>query len=291
MSGPIFRYDFTFFETEKREELTRWLDVVAADWVFQLERGEDSKRDHFQGYMSLKEKTRKTTLINTLKGTGLETLHVNPAHDGNAVMKYASKDATRVAGPWCSESIRPKIACKRKRDEITDEEIAEALRARYEGATLRPWQDAVNRILMTPDERTVHWVYDPTGAIGKTWFARWARHNHGTMCITAGKAADLLYLVSKFKCRAYIIDLARTITTPMEEIYQAIESVKNGYFISTKYETCIVEMDYPSVVVFSNRMPKIDALSTDRWRIWSILENQLVPWGGARAVTPAPGEV
>ena len=69
----------------------------------------------------------------------------------------------------------------------------------------------------------------------------------------------------------YIFDISRTVPTgSMNEIYMALESVKNGYFVNTKYDTGVCCMEIPHVIVFSNHLPKLSALSGDRWKIHNL---------------------
>lgn len=93
---------------------------------------------------------------------------------------------------------------------------------------------------------------------------------HNVLTLTFGDAKDLLNLVFKKQgLPTYMFDLSRTKggKTSMSDIYQALESVKNGYFINTKYETGVACYAIPHVIVFSNHAPDMSALSLDRWHI------------------------
>jgi len=87
--------------------------------------------------------------------------------------------------------------------------------------------------------------------------------------LSIGKASDLLNLVYKNQGKTcYCFDISRTVTKgSMTEIYQALESVKNGYFVNTKYDTGVACFEIPHVIVFSNHLPMMAALSLDRWNI------------------------
>jgi len=49
----------------------------------------------------------------------------------------------------------------------------------------------------------------------------------------------------------------------MLDMYSAIEEVKTGYIVNTKYETGVKLFDRPHVIVFSNYLPDGARLSSD----------------------------
>jgi len=272
MTSQIFRYEFVCHQvTDTKEVIKSWCESVANKWAFQLEQGAEAGKLHYQGFVGLKKKQRKVELIKTLPEAINET-SFRPVGDENAIVKYVTKCDTRVEGPWTSENMKDKVPAKRK---WADEDVEED-EENWMAVELRPWQEKVWELLQTRDNRTIHWVYNPVGNEGKSFFTKWASIMHGVLGLTFGKASDLKYLVSKFKKRAYIFDLARNATVEMAEIYNALEDVKNGNFISTKYEVCQVTMKCPSIVVFSNHKPDLSALSNDRWKVWSIVDDNLV---------------
>ncbi len=121
-----------------------------------------------------------------------------------------------------------------------------------------------------PDPRKIYWYHDEKGGAGKSSFAKYLWWNHGHLTLTFADAKDLLNLVYKKQgLRAYLFDLSRTKggKSSMSDIYQALESVKNGYFVNAKYETGVACYAIPHVVVFSNHLPDMSALSADRWVI------------------------
>ena len=52
--------------------------------------------------------------------------------------------------------------------------------------------------------------------------------------------------------------------------YTGIEEVKNGCFFSQKYESAMVVMPYPTIIVFANEEPCYGKMSQDRWRVQQI---------------------
>lgn len=59
--------------------------------------------------------------------------------------------------------------------------------------------------------------------------------------------------------RIFILDLSRTCENFVS--YDSIEKLKNGFWFSGKYESKMVMIPPPVVIVFANFKPEIDKLS------------------------------
>lgn len=73
-----------------------WLKKEAAYYVFQEERGEETQRKHFQGYVQFRNKKRLTGVRKVIPGAHWEPARGSP--DQNR--KYCTKIETRCGGPW-----------------------------------------------------------------------------------------------------------------------------------------------------------------------------------------------
>ena len=232
--------------------LTKAFLKLCERFVYQLEIGTKKKKWHFQCFLKLKTKLRPKRLAKLLSSELGMSVRASPASTAGteSLKQYCMKKETRQAGPWADRKV-------------------------YMGgdlpATLRPWQVTVREIFKTaPHKRRIYWYYDSAGGRGKSTLAKYLYFHDNILTLTFGNAGDLLNLVSKLPpSEGYIFDLSRTKggQSSMSDIYQAIESVKNGYFINTKYNTEVACFDIPHVVVFSNHKPDTSALSKDRWRI------------------------
>ena len=59
--------------------------------------------------------------------------------------------------------------------------------------------------------------------------------------------------------------------------FEALEAIKDGHAISSKYNSSNLNFKTPNtVMVFSNKLPFTNALSSDRWQIFRIVNNHLV---------------
>lgn len=86
--------------------LEKWLKDNTKNFIFQLERGEESGNLHFQGYLQLETKDRDTALAKKLRDAGFK-MHVAPSSTAGkqALQDYAMKDDTRVQGPWTKKKV------------------------------------------------------------------------------------------------------------------------------------------------------------------------------------------
>lgn len=248
----LYRWSVTYFgDLSEQETVAKCMDTIGKDYIYQLERCPSTKNTHYQIFVKLKKKKRKRELCKLLNGLSLSGADCSPAHDTAALSTYCMKTDSRVAGPWSNKPIYL------GEDLITMDEMY-------------PWQKRILSLIGTkPHDRKIEWYYDAVGGSGKSSLSKYLYFHHDVITLTIGKASDLLNLVSKMQGRKmYIFDISRTVpASAMTELYVAMESIKNGYFVNTKYDTNVCCMARPHVIVFSNMLPKMSALSRDRWEI------------------------
>lgn len=155
---------------------------------------------------------------------------------------------------------------------------------------LRPWQSQLMREIdqLVDDDRVVLWVMDAKGGSGKTWFTKflYRQDPDGTAWLQNGKTSDLIKIISEqvFGLHRVLIDLCRSNEERIN--WDAIERIKNGMIMSTKYEVEATIIDSPTVICFANFEPDLKKLSLDRWKVYEIVNGVL----GARAVAMAGTE-
>lgn len=130
----------------------------------------------------------------------------------------------------------------------------------------RDWQsDLEQRLLSSPDDRSILFVVDPSGGSGKSWFCSWWISNNGdeTQVLSAGKRDDIAHAIDPTK-RYYFFDVPRG---GMEYFsYGVLEQLKNRIVFAPKYESCTKILHFrPHVVVMSNEHPDMDKLTPDRY--------------------------
>lgn len=230
-------------------------------FIFQAE--DTTNNPHYQGYFHTKDRVRPKALAKTWNSlfNGIEIQHAS-TNGIEALKSYSMKDDTRTAGPWADKRI-------------------------YLGADLwadadQPeWQQQLTvKLKQEPGDRKMLWIFDEKGNNGKTKYCKTLCYKHDAVGLAYGHSTDVLNLVSKMSGkRIYIWNLTRAKPANLSELdlYSAMESVKDGFFINLKYETKQVLMDPPHVVVMANHLPKMEHISIDRWELFEITEGKLVP--------------
>lgn len=243
-------------------------------YIYQLENTVTDGRNnyHYQGYGHLKDGKSRPSTVKSLAIScngythGIEMSAASTAGI-TALKEYSMKEETRVRGPWADGS-------------------------RYLGEdlvpSLWPWQQQVKDYIDGPvHPRTINCIIEKTGNIGKSAFCKYMAFKYDLPVLGWGRTGDLLHLVSKLpNKKAYLFDLART--KPKDwangDIYSAMEGIKNGLFVNTKYECKQVIMKVPHVWIFTNTSPDLTTMSSDRWVLWEIVDKQLHRLGARRSI-------
>lgn len=155
-------------------------------------------------------------------------------------------------------------------DDIQQEKEKDIIKNTFKDYVFNPVQTAIKNIVEreidTTNTRQVNWIYDPVGGTGKTQLARYLITHYDTLYITGGKVADIHSIYNGEQI--VIFDLARTYAENVEHIYSVIETLKNGLFLSTKYQVkSKVFSKQPIILVLANFKPDTTKLSQDRWNI------------------------
>ena len=120
-----------------------------------------------------------------------------------------------------------------------------------------------------PDIRKVHWYWCAEGGSGKTTFSKYLMWHFNAVKIDKGKYSDIMNIMfNAVEKRTVIIDIPRSRYNNID--YDAIESLKSGIVVNTKYETGTQLIKCPHIIVFANAEPDKEMLSADRWHIVNI---------------------
>ena len=145
------------------------------------------------------------------------------------------------------------------------------LREMFQTAQLRPWQqELLNKTQGDPSPREIMWYWENTGGTGKSWMAKYLMATQDAVILTSGKKSDIAYIFSKQVSRIVIFDLSRTQEAKegehfLDGIYSLAEEMKNGYIVSTKYESQSFQFQVPHVIFFANFLPDMTKWSRDRY--------------------------
>lgn len=135
------------------------------------------------------------------------------------------------------------------------------------------WQQSILNTIENdvPNDRSVEWIYNEDGSMGKSSFAEYLKSQYNACILTTTNVKDAIHAVGNHidkygSPNIVIIDIARS--SKFAGIYAIIESLKGRNPTSGKYNSRILEFKkYPMIFIFSNSFPEIHELSLDRWII------------------------
>jgi len=261
--------------------------------IYQRERGAQ-ETEHIQGYVEFNRPIRLAAIKRSIPRAHLEVARGN--HTAN--VQYCSKEprigTTVILGEppapgkrndiaGLIEGIRrgssdtelfnefPSAAARypRLRQAIN---LADKSRPPQPLQQLRSWQSEIMILFDSPPHpRKINWIWEETGGIGKTAFARHLAATRDVFYCTGGKHADILFAYNLQD--TIIFDLPRSYKDKIP--YGVLEAFKNGCIFSTKYESRTLFFDVPHVFVFANFQPVRTELSADRWNVINVIENGL----------------
>lgn len=238
-------------------------------FIFQLEKGKDAQRLHYQGHIKWNrgKGTRPLTFAAEMKDI-MPGIHVTPSSNAGkrAAEDYCMKTDTRIDGPWAETGhIFPDFS---EYDQLTHPLYGWL-------ATVRDW------CLQPPIARKCIWLHDcttqhPTGKgnSGKSHFTNYMELNHGFLGLGLSTAADNYYMCANLPAtRGYVFDIPRTLPkrVDIDEVYFGLETIKTRNIASTKYKPSKTFLPViPHVLVFANRRPDLKKCSLDRWIVYQI---------------------
>ena len=143
---------------------------------------------------------------------------------------------------------------------------------------LREWQQQLYQTLTLPvDNRVVHFVVDPTGNGGKSWFCHyyeWMRHPipNDVLILRPTKRDNLSYIFFNAHLNRVIRTVFLDVTRTFQDVlnYDFLEELKDGFMVVGKYGSTNIRFARPHVVVMMNQQPDLSKLSADRYHIINI---------------------
>lgn len=259
MSNQSYVFDFTYFTEREHTDIELCLKDKCKKYCFQLEECPSTKKLHYQGRISLKEKKRINQLQKFLHFEGCHFSVTSNENKNNDF--YVSKEETRIKGPW--------------RD--TDEEMYIPRQVR-EIKELRPWQNDIIKMSKVFDTRSINIIYDPNGNTGKSVLTMYMRaYKLGRKIPYCNTYKDIMRMVCDMPIsNCYLFDLPRSIDKKvLAGLFSAIEDIKGGYAFDDRYKFKEIMFDCPQIFVFTNEQPNRTYLSEDRWKIWTIIGDEL----------------
>lgn len=253
------------------ERMTEILIEFSLNWMFQLEKGTDLGKLHYQIRMILSEAQYKSTLLAVFKCRlpNIEDVKFC-AESNNSISQgglsfYVMKDETRVDGPWYDPSYQ---ICKKVAYLGNDLKCMEN--------PLAFQQRCIDMMSVEPDDRTINWICQEAGNAGKSKLMKFLRCNSkfDMVRIPLGTATQIkTNVIASGVHKIYVVDLSKVRGSheTQADLFSSIEEVKNGWVISAMYGKCgELLMEPPHVFIFSNEMPNLTLCSLDRWKLWRV---------------------
>lgn len=244
------------YTTDEEQMIYNYLTTNATKWIYGFEVGEEGT-PHLQGYMEFKDAVRNTTL----KNNGFKRAHILTAR-GNLEKNYN----------YCSKDNKFKYGGFKPKKLNYKENIE----------NFYNWENIIiNELNNEPDNRSINWIWEPNGCAGKTTFQKWIFTHLKNVVVLSGKSADMKNCIVEFTKKnretpdIVLINIPRCIDDKYIS-FEGIESIKDMFFYSGKYEGGMVCGQPPHLYIFANTPPKTDNMSKDRWIIRQILNNDFV---------------
>lgn len=264
-----------------REQLEMVLQHLFKYAIFQKEKGEKAKVEHWQLEGSLIVKASKSGLLERIAALGQPREHWDAGQIPTAQAKmikgidmlrlrYAAKVETRIEGPF--------------EHEIQD---LPYIPRHNQIAELRPWQqkvlDQVDIDLHDGKWRCINYLYDPYGGNGKGTLHTYVRTRRLGYLIPGYEKPDeicaavqnMLSAARMRDPRLLIFDLPRETTkATAKAVLRAAETIKDGIVNDKRHNYKEWIFDSPCIWIFSNEFPILSGLTADRWRIWHLMRGE-----------------
>lgn len=276
------------------EDVVQFLQGLGPPFVYLIAGREvgESGTPHLQGFFKLSERKTLLSVKQLLNGDP----HLEPTRNVAASIQYCKKEgdffevgsaSAGSQGPGdrtdleaFKEDVKQGNVNHRDLRELHSEVYAKyprfvhlyvmdnAPKKHLPDHDLRDWQNELaDRLGEEPDDRTIEFIVDYQGNSGKSWFAHHFAQTYpdSVQVLPPGKLADMAFALEPTTTTLFI-DAPRSKQGDYIQ-YEFLESVKNGYVFSTKYESYCKQLGKCHVVVMMNEDPDMTKLSEDRYKI------------------------
>lgn len=261
-TNPLYCWDFTLkYEDKSETEITNFLRTMCKSGKYQHECGVETNYHHYQGRIKLITKVRINTLqqLSSNKEHILSGAHWSPTSNFNKNnFDYVSKEHTKI-GDTIDILQKPAYIPRQVR----------------EMKCLRPFQQQIIDDANVWDTRTINYVFNKRGNVGKSRLCSYLRaHKLGRPLPPCNNYRDLMAIVCDVPTsNLYLIDLPKAMRKhSLNEMFTAIESIKDGFAFDTRYKYKEKIFDCPNIWVFGNIQLNINYLTEDRWKFWKVTE-------------------
>lgn len=241
-------YTLNNYNEDDPKIISRFLEYYSSKSCFGLEKGMVEGTPHIQGYMEFKNAKAWDVIVEQCPPFARAW---SQKARGSLENNY---DYTSKENLFFFKGFNPK-----------------KLKYKVEIENMFPWEHSIIKLLdAPPSDRTVHWYWEPLGCTGKTTFQKYLFTHRQDVCILSGKSTDMKNGIVEYIKKTgetpdiVLINIPRSVD---HVSYEGIESIKDMFFFSGKYEGGMVCGPSPHVFIFANAPPPMENLSEDRWNI------------------------
>ena len=155
-----------------------------------------------------------------------------------------------------------------------------------DNVVLKTWQTELLEWINNPTDRHVLWVVGKACGEGKTFFQKYVRSLFGRRRVVAGginikcNSASICHALTKRPLSTtdiFLFNIGKSKKKFEDVNYELLEDLKDGDAFASKYNSQELTIKIPNVVVvFSNEYPNTKELARDRWKVFSIENDELV---------------
>lgn len=236
-------------------------------YAYQLEQGETTDYKHYQFRGSLKVKQRGQEIKKKLTAAGWVFGKLSVTSKENRENHfYTTKEDTRIEGPWTDKDGPEPILTERVKV--------------YDHFGPKRWQQQALDLILPYDMRIIHWIICKAGDSGKTTLSDVLEYHHGWHAVMPYRLMeDICNVAMETRwAKGWVFDIPREMKG-LSDMILGLEKLKDGKAADkrNKYRFHTWEKA-PSMVVLSNIPPKLNSMSKNRWKIWEIIDEELVPF-------------
>lgn len=244
--SPSNSWCFTLNNWTKEEYSSILNELETSDKYFYCigkETGEKELTPHLQGYISLKDKTKKFRM------TKFENMCIR---NDKKCMRCSRARGTRMQNL---------VYCSKEECYITNIEPEKPVKI-YEDWSKYPWAlNLINIIEDEPEDRKIYWYWGKQGG-GKTAFIKYSIIRHGAVLIN-GSASNMKNGIIEYEKKNGVLPTLimnnMGFDKDMSRVsYTGYEEVKDMCFYSGKYEGGMVCGNEPHLIIFANSPPETE---------------------------------
>jgi hypothetical protein len=258
--SPSKRWVFTFnnYTENDYNGFVKLLKIHSSKFIIGKECGDQTHTKHLQGFIYFNKKVRPKSIFSIFPKIHWEK--AKGSDEDNYF--YCSKEGDFI--------VEGDFKIKQKVKTLDIKEF-------------KPFQKSILDIYNGKiNENKIIWIHDKKGQCGKTEFLRYMNITYNVPFAYGGKCSDIINLAFNNKDYletatkpCFIYNFGRDIESHQIS-YSSMEQISDGCIANTKFEAGCMVFNKPHVIVFANCLPETKKLTSSRWIIYDIVNDELI---------------